>query len=241
MNLSSVTNLRQMVYQNANQKTSVNSRSFTDSLQEVKDANISKVDAYKEHLKSKFGEITVMSVGSDQSSMDKLGAGTSGYGNVVIAPNILEQMANNPEKAAYYEEKIQDHFDSIPETEAFMASIGHVTTSCGVVIHEDGKVTYYLSGEESPEKKAKFEAAQKEKREEKAIKRKENLERSKEAYEKRKNLLELQYRDELIDKMRNGKTVDNMVDFRIVRGNSTVKPVIAVYEQAISVLSSNII
>ena len=65
MNLSRVTNLRQMVYQNANQKTSVNSRSFTHSLQEIKDANISKVDAYKEHLKSKFGEITVMSVGSD--------------------------------------------------------------------------------------------------------------------------------------------------------------------------------
>ena len=242
MYLGNVTNLMQMAYRNANisQKNSIKNSSFADSLQEVKDANISKVDEYKEHLKSKFGEITVMPVGSDQSSMDKLGAGTSGYGNVVIAPNILEQMANDPEKAAYYEEKIQHHFDTIPETEAFMASIGHVTTSCGVVIHEDGKVTYYLSGEESPEKKAKFEAAQKEKREEKAAKRKENLERSKEAYEKRKNLLELQYRDELIDKMRNGKTVDNMVDFRIVGGNSTVEPVTVAYEQAISVLSSNI-
>ena len=132
MNLSSVTNLRQMVYQNANQKTSVNSRSFTDSLQEVKDANISKVDAYKEHLKSKFGEITVMSVGNDQSSMDKLGAGTSGYGNVVIAPNILEQMANNPKKAAYYEKKIQDHFDSIPETELIADNCFFVKLSCFV-------------------------------------------------------------------------------------------------------------
>ena len=121
-----------------------------------------------------------------------------------------------------------------------MASIGHVTTSCGVVIHEDGKVTYYLSGEESPEKKAKFEAAQKEKREEKAAKRKENLERSKEAYEKRKNLLELQYRDELIDKMRNGKTVDNMVDFCIVGRSNTVTAATVAYEQAISVLSGNI-
>ena len=59
--------------------------------------------------------------------------------------------------------------------------------------------------------------------------------------EKRKNLLELQYRDELIDKMRNGKTVDNMVDFRIVGRSNTVTAATVAYEQAISVLSGNIV
>ena len=157
MNLGNVASVMQMAYQKPNQmqRISATGNSFMSSLQQAEGANVSKVDAYTEELRSRYGNVMVMNVGSDQNSMDNLGMGTSGYSNVVIAPNILEQMANDPEKAAYYEEKIQQHFDSIPETEAFMKAMGHVTTSCGVVIHEDGSVTYYLSGEESPEKKAK--------------------------------------------------------------------------------------
>lgn len=46
-------------------------------------------------------------------------------------------------------------------------TIGHRKTSEGLVIHEDGTVTHYLSGEESPEKIAKFEEEQKANREKK--------------------------------------------------------------------------
>ena len=60
-----------------------------------------KAKEYTAHLKEKYGGVSVKSVGKDQSSMDDLGMGTAGTGNVVIAPNILEQMANAPEKAAY--------------------------------------------------------------------------------------------------------------------------------------------
>ena len=140
-----------------------------------------KVDAYKNALEAKFGvPMIVASVGGDQSSMDGIGAATSGTGNVVIAPNILEQMANDPEKAAKYEKMIQEHFDSLPQTEAFMASIGHKITSCGVVIHPDGTAHYYLSGEEGPEIKAKFEAEQKAKREKKIEERREEEKRAEE-------------------------------------------------------------
>ncbi|MBQ6904050.1 MAG: hypothetical protein IJQ26_05970 [Lachnospiraceae bacterium] len=140
-----------------------------------------KVDAYKNALETKFGvPMIIASVGGDQSSMDGIGAATSGTGNVVIAPNILEQMANDPEKAAKYEKMIQEHFDSLPQTEAFMASIGHKITSCGVVIHPDGTAHYYLSGEEGPEIKAKFEAEQKAKREKKIEERREAGKRAEE-------------------------------------------------------------
>ena len=133
--------------------------------------------------------------------MDNIGAGTAGTGNVVIASNILEQMANDPEKAAYYEKKIQEHFDSLPQTEAFMAAVGHKITSCGVVVHEDGTVTYYLSGEESPEKKAKVEAEQKAKQEKKAARHQENLKRSQEAAEKRRQEMEIAYRKQTMEEM----------------------------------------
>ena len=243
MNFSNVAGVMQMAYQyqNRTQKTSVNGNSFTNSLQEASGANVSKVDAYTEQLRAKYGNVMIMKVGNDQSSMDNLGMGTAGYSNVVIAPNILEQMANDPEKAAYYEEKIQQHFDSIPETEAFMAAMGHVTTSAGVVIHEDGSVTYYLSGEEGPEKKAKFEAAQKEKREKKAEERRENIKRSEEAYAERRRIAQNQYHAYLMEQMRKSQIYDGYVGFYIVGQTQPVAPAVSAYERAISTISSSMI
>ena len=189
-------------YANKAQKTSANKASFTEQLQKTGEAGISKADAYTEYLKQKYGAgVSIQNVGKDQSSIDRIGAGTAGTGNVVIASNILEQMANDPEKAAYYEKKIQEHFDSLPQTEAFMAAVGHKITSCGVVVHEDGTVTYYLSGEESPEKKAKVEAEQKAKQEKKAARRQENLKRSQEAAEKRRQEMEIAYRKQTMEEM----------------------------------------
>ena len=243
MNIGNIASVMQMAYQKANQtqRTSVNGNSFMDSLQKAEGANVSKVDAYTEALRSKYGNVMVMNVGSDQNSMDNLGMGTAGYSNVVIAPNILEQMANDPEKAAYYEEKIQQHFDSIPETEAFMAAMGHVTTSAGVVIHEDGSVTYYLSGEEGPEKKAKFEAAQKEKREKKAEERRENIKRSEEAAAERRRIAQNQYHAHLMEQMRKSQIYDGSVGFYIVGQTQPVTPAVPAYEKAISTMSSSMI
>ena len=243
MNFSSVAGVMQMAYQYQNrmQKTSVNGNSFTNSLREASGPNVSKVESYTEQLRAKYGNVMIMNVGKDQNSMDNLGMGTAGYSNVVIAPNILEQMANNPEKAAYYEEKIQQHFDSIPETEAFMAAMGHVTISAGVVIHEDGSVTYYLSGEEGPEKKAKFEAAQKEKREKEAEERRENIKRSEEAAAERRRIAENQYHAHLMEQMRKSQVYDSFVGFYIVGQTQSVAPVVSVYERSISTISSSMI
>ena len=243
VNLGNVASVIQMAYQKANQtqRASVSGNDFASRLQEAKDTNMSNVDAYTEQLRSKYGNVMIMNVGKDQNSMDNLGMGTSGYSNVVIAPNILQQMANNPEKAAYYEEKIQQHFDSIPETEAFMKAMGHVTTSCGVVIHEDGSVTYYLSGEEGPEKKAEFEAAQKAKREKKAEKRREEMERSKEVAEERRQELERQYRYHMMAQMQNRQVLDSTVAFYYLDSSQVVTPYYSAYEKAVSTMGSSII
>lgn len=243
MNLGNTANIMQLAYQyqNSIQRTPVRGNDFKNSLQEAKCANLSKTNAYTEELRSKYGNVMIMNVGKDQSSMDNLGMGTAGYGNVVIAPNILEQMANDPEKAAYYEEKIQHHFDTISETEAFMAAMGHVTTSSGVVIHEDGSATYYLSGEESPEKKAKFEAAQKAKREKKAEERRENIERNEKAAEERRRIAENQYRTHFMEQIRKTQIYDSSVGFCIVGQTQAVAPAVSAYEKAVSSIRSSII
>ena len=225
-------------YANRTQKTTTSGTSFTKQLQETgKASGTSTVDAYTEYLKQKYGAgVSIQNVGKDQSSIDRIGAGTAGTGNVVIASNILEQMANDPEKAAYYEKKIQEHFDSLPQTEAFMAAVGHKITSCGVVIHEDGTVTYYLSGEESPEKKAKVEAEQKAKQEKKAARRQENLKRSQEAAEKRRQEMETAYRKQTMEEVLASRAIESG---RVTYAETpeTLRSAVAAYEMSALTMS----
>ncbi len=168
------------------QKTTASGTSFTEQLQKTGEAaNTSKVDTYTEYLQSKYGNVRIQSVGKDQQSLDRIGKSMSGS-DVVIAPNILEQMANDPEKARYYEQKIDDFFDAIPSLTASFATKGLVYEPGGVVVHEDGSVTYISGCSDSPERVREVNEINKAKREKEAAQRKENIERSQEAAAERK-------------------------------------------------------
>ncbi|MDE7445614.1 MAG: hypothetical protein K2N15_07945 [Lachnospiraceae bacterium] len=182
-------------YANRTQKTTTNRTGFTEQLQKTGEAaDTSKVDAYQKYLEQKYGPIMVKNVGSDQRTMDALGTGTYGINNIAIAPNILEEMANNPEKAAHYEKIIDDFFASQPMVKAQMAAGGFEIQSYGVAIHPDGTANYYVCGDVSPEKKAKIEAQMKAEDEEKAKRKQQYREQSEKAAEKRRMETELAYR-----------------------------------------------
>lgn len=149
-----------------------------------------KAKDYTAHLRETYGNVTVKSVGKDQRSMDDLGMGTAGTGNVVIAPNILEQMAKDPGKAAYYEGKIKRYFEELPKIEAEISAMGHEIHSCGIVIHPDGTETYYITGDLKPEVRARIEAQIKAEQEEKTARRRMYFVQSKEAAKRRR--LEMQ-------------------------------------------------
>lgn len=168
---------------------------FAANLQAVltAESDESPIESYRQSLMERFGNVRIQNVGNDQSSMDELGMGTIGSGNVVIAPNILEEMANNPQKAEFYEKAIAHHFDHLPILRAEMAAMNHRITSCGVVIHPNGEVTYYVSGEETPEYKAKVAAENKAKQERKAAKQKEAEEAAQEMFAKQMQMLEMGY------------------------------------------------
>ena len=165
-----------------------------ETAQKTNETNTSRVNEYTEYLKARYGNIMIQNVGSDQRSMDSLGSGTYGMNNIVIAPNILETMANDPKKAAYYENMIQDFFASQSTVKAQMAAGGFEIQSYGVVIHPDGTANYYVCGDVSPEKKAKIEVQMKAEGEEKAKRKRRYQELSKEAAEKRKLEMELAYK-----------------------------------------------
>lgn len=109
MDFSGIGSVLGNVYQYANrtQKTTANNTSFTESLQGAARSDPEKVESYKKYLQSKYGNVTIQSIGRDQASLDRVGKSMNGN-DVIIAPNTLEQMANDPEKAAYYEKKIDD-------------------------------------------------------------------------------------------------------------------------------------
>ena len=181
-------------YANRTQKAGASGASFTQQLQKTGEAaNTSKVDTYTEYLRSKYGNVRIQSVGKDQQSLDRIGKSMSGS-DVVIAPNILEQMANDPEKARYYEQKIDDFFNAIPSLTASFATKGLVYEPGGVVVHEDGSVTYISGCSDSPKRVREVNEINKAKREKEATQRKENIERSQEAAEERKQQMEIAYK-----------------------------------------------
>ena len=221
-------------YANQIRNKQVASPSFENSLKEATSGD-SRAEAYKKSLQSKFGcPITVASVGKDQNSMDRFAGGTSGSGNVAIAPNILEQMANDSEKAAYYEGKIQEHFDSLPVTEAFLGAHNLRMTTSGVAIHEDGSVTYYCGCEETPEYKAKVEADHKAKREKEAKERQESIERSQEAADERRRIQEESYHRKSIEAI----LQEQMLGAGTLVFGDTPESVLAIYGAGVSIPNS---
>ena len=204
MSISGVNGALADAYQYANrtQKTSASGASFTEQLQKTgEEADTSKANAYQKYLEQKYGPIMVRNVGSDQRIMDALGTGTYGMNNIAIAPNILEEMANNPKKAAHYEKIIDDFFASQPMVKAQMAAGGFEIQSYGVVIHPDGTANYYVCGDVSPEKKAKIEAQMKAEDEEKAKRKQQYCEQSEKAAEKRKMEMEIAYKRQTMEQM----------------------------------------
>lgn len=222
-------------YANRTQKTSTSGTSFTEQLQKTGEASdTSTVDAYQEYLKQKYGAgVSIQNVGKDQSSIDSIGAGTAGTGNVVIASNILEQMAKDPEKAAYYEGKIQNYFNSVPKYQAELSAMGHEIHSSGIVIHPDGTVTHYISGDLKPEVRAKIEAKIKAEQEEKRNRRIKYQELSQEAAEKRKLEMEIAYKKQTMEEALANRTADtNRVTY--VGTPENMSSVIAAYEMSAS-------
>ena len=224
-------------YANKTQKSNATGKtSFADTVkQTAESSSADRTEAYKDYLKQKYGNVRYESVGRDQKSLDRVGKGMSGN-DVIIAPNIVEEMANDPEKAAYYEGKIDDFFNAIPRLKTQFAAQGLNYTPGGVVIHEDGNVTY-IGGcdNDTPETRAKIKAEQGAKRE----RRQKYQELSEEAAEKRRELAELQYHQQLMAEnfQKNGF---GMANYHFL-GQPQMSAAAAAYESAISTYSSSAI
>ena len=128
----------------------------------------------------------------------------------MIAPDILGQMANDTEKAAYYEGKIDDFFHATPMLKA--SFIG----GCA----------------DSPERVAEVNAINKAKREKEAAQRKANMERSREVAGEQKRQMDFVYQKRIMAELSANRAVNTS------RVTYTVSPevigsAIAAYEKNI--------
>ncbi len=187
-------------------------------------AETSNVDTYMEHLKNKYGNVTIESIGKDQASLEKAGKRMRGN-DVVIAPNIFEEMANDPKKAVYYEQKIDYFFtDVIPNGKAFAASMGLTFEPCGVVVHEDGTVTYICGGGDPPERVAEVNRINAEKAKKKAEQQRQYQEQAAEAAAERRAMWERIAQAEALEK--SFSNIGDLLKTRMVSG-PTVAPEIS--------------
>ena len=221
------------------QKTTASGTSFTESLQEAAETGAARVEEYTEYLKSKYGNVTIQSIGKDQASLDRVGKSMNGS-DVILAPNILEQMANDPEKAAYYEQKIDDFFEATPQLSASFATKELVYEPGGVVVHEDGSVTYIGGCSDSPERVAEVNAINKAKKEKEAAQRKASLERSQEAAEQQRQIVESHYQKQILAETLQ-KQLSDASNLHIVNQSQVMAPAVAAYENAINTFSNSMI
>ena len=203
-----------------------------------------RTDEYLQYLKQKYGNVSIQSIGKDQASLDRVGKSMSGS-DVIIAPNIFEQMANDIEKAAYYEQKIDYYFDTvIPRGMAMCAAQGLVFQPAGVVVHEDGTVTYITGCGDSPERVAEVNAINKAKQEKRAEQRKEQLERSQEATERQQAIIDEQIQNsnnekQIFAQARNRQLLTSDTD-AVTNTSGYVVSAVSAYENALNAISKTV-
>ena len=182
-------------YVNQMRKSSTTGKiSFADMIkQTAENTSVSRKDQYVEYLKQRYGvNVMVKNIGKDQRSIDNFGASIVGYNNVVIAPNILEKMVNDPEKAADYENKIKAALDKFPKCQAELSAMGHEIHSYAVGVDADGIVHIYVTGDLKPEVRARIEAQIKAEQEEKRTRRERYKTLSEEAAARHREQMKLQ-------------------------------------------------
>jgi len=229
-------------YANKVQKGSTAEKtSFAETVKQTTESDSSsRTDEYVEYLKERYGaNVMVKNVGNDQRSIDNFGASIAGYNNVVIAPNILEKMANDPEKAAYYESKIQSALNDFPRCQAALSAMGHEIHSYAVGVDENGVVHTYVTGDLKPEVRAKIEAKVKAEQEEKRARRKKYQELGEEVAQKHRELTELQNQRRLMVEALQKSGFDMGADFYFI-SQPQVSAATAAYKSAVSTYHNSV-
>lgn len=131
-------------------RVTANKSTFSHKLAEVKSNDILS------ELENYYGvKIDVRSIAKDDKSVISY-ATSLGASPIAIAPNILEKMKTDEELKERIIGCINKHIESIPSGRKFLNAHGLQLTATGTIVHEDGTVTHWVVGDETPEQKEKI-------------------------------------------------------------------------------------
>ena len=133
--------------------------------------------AYLNSLKEKYPDVNITVADFKNGKQeDAYMFGSSGGNNIVIASNIIEQMASAPAAAAKYEKYIAEVPESAKIMKDGIEAHGNEMVACGTAIDKNGKVTYWSISRHKPSKESQsvsYKKTLQEQLEEKRAKKKE--------------------------------------------------------------------
>ena len=111
--------------------------------------------AYLNSLKEKYPDVNITVADFKNGKQeDAYMFGSSGGNNIVIASNIIEQMASDPAAAAKYEKYIAEVPESAKIMKDGIKAHGNEMVACGTAIDKNGKVTYWSISRHKPSKES---------------------------------------------------------------------------------------
>lgn len=104
-------------------------------------ARNTSMDAIISEIEKLGGVVTVKAVPNNPDIVRNLANSTGGHGNIIIAPNILEDMANDAEIRQKYLGEINNWLSRKADHTAMLSALGMRSVYSFMVIHEDGSIT----------------------------------------------------------------------------------------------------
>ena len=121
------------------------------------------------------------------------------------------------------------------------AAQGLVFEPAGVVVHEDGTVTYISGCSDSPERVAEVNAINKAKREKREAQMKESIEYGQKVAEQQKQIMESYLKRQTMTEAIHKSMLGAEANYHFIGQSQEVAAAVTAYESAISTFSNNVI
>lgn len=217
--ISNYSTYQKEVYQNTlKKKEKENEVKFgkkekTDKTQNASQLELSdKAKALLEELKKKYSNIDffVADYASEEEAASYLNRGTKEY-SVLLDPETLEEMAKDDSVKQEYTDIIDKATGELTDMKEKLGEDGEEVTRIGVIVNNDGTVSYFAELEKMSEKqRERIEKAREEKKEEAAEEKKKAAREAREpskdglSFEKtKKTTVKADSVEELMEKIRN--------------------------------------
>lgn len=147
-------------------------------------------------------EQSILNEFAEKYDLNVIGSTKNNFNSVtilMIAPNILREMANDPKKKAYYEGEIEDYVAQQPYVKAFDAIEDNVSQGATIIFKSDGSVVEQSRSVPSPQKLDSIQKQEELKRKRQKELEEENKRRSTNNI----NTTHLNYEDDLLNSIIN--------------------------------------